>query len=117
MVYCALALISYVAFGLIFCGRGLEYDAKSNGRGDELSITTDVNHDPPFATVVSLGRAWSWSSTALVTVTSSGLSYDLKWLDDDHAQVVIHVDEEGKMGQRLASVGPIQIAYSFNKDF
>jgi len=63
-----------------------------------------------------LRRTRHYDPKILVSVTSSKLSFRLKWLDDDHAEVVLHADKSGKMATAVASVGPIHIVYSFKKD-
>lgn len=93
--------------------QGFEHYATRNGRGDKLSVDTVVNHAAPFVTVVTLRRAWGLSSTTLVTVTSSTLWVDLRWRDDDHAEISFSSDPDSLAGQPVSHVGPIQFTYSF----
>ena len=85
----------------------------TNKRGDELSVTTDTHAGAPYKTVVTLSRVHRWFSSALVTVTSTTLWVDLRWRDDDHAEISFSSDHNGKMEGAVGNIGAIQFKYSF----
>lgn len=117
VTYVYLEIDAFLELSKVIYERGIIHYSKSNQRGDRLSLTIDLNHPATTTAVVKLKRAHQGFATTLVTVSSSNLSYDLKWIDNDHAEVVFHVDNTGKMESPTAAVGPIHVVYSFNKDF
>ena len=92
------------------------YYTRTDGRGDELMAKTNFTNRPPFVTAITLTRAGGHSPTTLAMVTSKTFWAALKWRDDDHAEVVMHVDETGRMIQLRPSVGSIQFHYSLIKE-
>ncbi|HVB89684.1 MAG TPA: hypothetical protein VND97_05735 [Beijerinckiaceae bacterium] len=87
-----------------------------DSRGDKLVAQTVLRSGPPFVTRITLTRAGEHFPTTLVMVTSKTFWASLKWRDDDHAEVVMHVDETGRMIQLRPSVESIQFHYSLIKE-
>ena len=88
-----------------------------NHRGDKLRVYTDLIDSPPFVTVVTLKRAHDWFPTTLLTVTGEGLWVDLRWCDDDHAEVAMDFDKDDKVGAPVTTARTIQIKYLFGSEY
>lgn len=110
-------LIAMYEFSKMMYERDIEDCAIANHRGDELRVHTDVGGPPPFKTVVTLRRADDWFSTTLLNVTSQSLWVDLRWRDDDHAEVAMDFDDNPIVGTPVESVGRVKITYFFGTEY
>ena len=90
-----------------------------NAHGDCISVDANMNVDPepPYHTVVTLYAVDRWFSTDLVTVTSSRLQMDAKWIDNTHIKIVANLDDGASISRPVEDVGPIHIDYSFGHTF
>ena len=90
-----------------------------NTHGDCISVDTNLydDPDPPYHTVVTLYALDRWFSTELVTVTSSRLQMDAKWVDNTHIQMIANFDAGASTSRPVGEVGPIHIDYSFGHTF
>ena len=113
--YCVLPVFA-VFLSLLAAYRGIKHSDSKNGRGDSISLDVDTRTMPAAVTRVTLDRSGRPFSIPLTTITSSRLSFDIQWIDDDHATVLFRVDKNGTMRRPRLTVGRLHISYSLQKN-
>lgn len=111
--YIVKSVVVLVLFSSIIGNHNIIEDSAKNGRGDEVSVSTEASGrwQDPDPTVVQLRQAYHWFWTTLVETHSFGVRQDLKWINDDTLDVTLGFGCLVHSTPSVAAVGSIHISY------
>jgi len=111
--YVARFIAALAAFGSIVGSSNISEDRSTNGRGDQVSASTEASGrwQDPDKTVIRLRPDHHWSWITLVETESFGVREKLNWINDDALDITLGFGCLTHTTPPVETVGSIRISY------